>query len=404
MQDGKISSRRRLKWARNFGPLVAAPALALAITAVIMFGTWDGSRLPTLREAFGLLTLIVLFSYLFIFALIKILPSKHWLQKQVDKLSIIEQFSLAPLCLVAVDWGLLRWTLLSTIVTTANQFRGVLSLVLSGLLVILYYDQHRTQRRQLDLLSNQVQIEEKRMNWREHQENPKIEVLNKELIGPSESSNILEKKQLDALKAISQDLSNNRGLDQGLVTMSLVNEGRSIARDLELRAEVLVRSDELPHAYHPTDPLIMIWPSNLLEIEEGMIDQYFNREDLDLHPGMSAIVVSNLSLIGMIGSSEDSTRGLSKAIQELPFSVDDVVLQLKLVYQNAGGESLEKPVSAVRYAPEELKEFASSFDDEHRIGFDIVRKQDPGDSMDLFLEKYGTVEKEVDGVTEFRFD
>jgi hypothetical protein len=256
----------------------------------------------------------------------------------------------------------------------------------------------------LDLLSNQVEIEEKRMDWREHQENPRVEVLNKELIGPSESSEILEKEQLDALKAISQDLSNNRGPDQGLVTMSLINEGGSIARDLELRAEVLVRSDELPHAYHPTDPLIIIWPSNLLEIEDGMIDQYFNQEDLDLHPGMSAIVVSNLSLIGMIGSSEDSTRGLSKAIQELPFSVDDVVLQLKLIYQNTGGESLEKPVSAVRYAPEELKEFASSFDDEHRIGFDIVRKQDPEDSMDLFLEKYGTVEKEVDGVTEFRFD
>jgi len=182
---------------------------------------------------------------------------QNWLEHWVDDVILPSSVSggIFRLLLIAgvCDLAYLNGRFSSFAIRTAEMYTGTISLIFSGALVLLYFEQQRSQRRQTDLIERQVDIQESQAEIERERFGPDINVQN---------ISIWEREGADLRSYQSEFIT-------GLV---LDNRGRGKADNLELDYMIYFLLSDY-RAYVSTVPLgIRAWSGQPVEISEQELE------------------------------------------------------------------------------------------------------------------------------------
>ncbi|MFD1642196.1 hypothetical protein [Halohasta litorea] len=384
-------SSRQLDFVIKFTVVVSLGS-ALSMGLVAIYGSYTSVRIPTFSEAVGFVFIYILWTGVaFVFALVT--------QSDIDDIGVYDKLSDIPstllyvsviMVLLIIDYALFLSKVFTTVTSVASANQALISLIFSGLLVLLYYDQHRTQRQQAELMNQQIAIEERRVAWRETQERPRLTISNwaffeDEKALPNDSDNEDSNTPLAAF--LTGDLVDTQ---TGVFTAQLSNRGEGVARSLHLQIEVLVQNEEFSNKYYHLNGSFLFVVTDVFGLDSDVIDQYLNNKDLLIRPDDLTNVFGAMSIRMMI-QTDSSINSLREYLDHLPFGVQNVVLRASLKYEGPAESEYTEPIAAVRLPIAEVDSLATAFTDGRLVGFEGVPTVGAEASRKFFEDNFADV-------------
>ncbi|RLM33147.1 hypothetical protein [Haloarcula sp. Atlit-120R] len=320
------------------------------------------------------------------------------LYNQVRGIPLVLKYLLLGGFLLGIDAALFEFQASQSISGQAQEHTELISLALSGLLVLLYYDQHKTQRQQADLMSRQTDLEERKTEWREEQRAARVEVSNWEFVDSFSDIDIAVSDSNQSMKIgprVERD-------GDSIFAARVSNTGETVARDLQLRIEPLVNSPDLPRGYNDISLFLHI-TAELFELTEDIPDQYFNRKDVQIPSHTSSGLYASIRVEKLFSNDNEESITLAESIATLPFDVEDIVLRAKLLYEDVGGTTHEAPIAAVRLKADDNTTLLDAFAESHRVGYHGIPVNDHKDTGEFLIDTYMTAEYEGPSAVKYTF-
>lgn len=384
-------SSRQLNFVIKF-TLVVTLGFGLSMGLVAIYGSYTNLRIPTFSEAVGFVFMYILWtSVALVFALVTL--------SDRDDIGIYNKISGIPttllyvgviMILLCIDYTLFLSQGFTTVTSVASANQALISLIFSGLLVLLYYDQHRTQQQQAELMNQQIAIEERRVAWRETQERPRLTISNwaffeDEKALPNDPDNGDSNTSLAAF--LTGDLVD---AETGVFTAQLSNRGEGVARSLHLQIEVLVQNKKFSDKYYHLNGSFLFVLTDVFDLDSDVMGQYLNNKDLLIRPDDLTNVFGAISIRTMI-QTDSSINSLREYLDHLPFGVQNVVLRASLQYEGPAESEYTEPIAAVRLPIAEVDSLATAFTDERLVGFEGVPTAGAKASRQFFEDNFADV-------------
>jgi len=365
------------------------------------YSTYELFDFPTVRELAGFV-LVGIFGL--IPALYVFINQTEDHQRTIN--NIFEQVPLAVqavtvgIILLGIDYTLFALRGIITLTTAAEAHQAIISLIFSGLLVLLYYDQHQTQRQQAAVMRRQIDVDETTAEWRRKQQAPQITVQSWQLFDLDGELAKLEShlKELSEL-TVPFDGENS----ESVAVVSLRNTGSSTAKNVYVDIEPLVRSPSLPRGYHTLFPLLWFRNSELLDIHRDSLESYFNSRTTEIASNDEGEYLASFGTRSFGGFKDGEADTLADAISNLPFDVEEIVLRAAVNYQDVLGNEYEEPIGAFRISADAFEGLGAAFHIENQVGFEGIPIHDRDQTEALFRDRYAEMKQEGP-VVEYEYD
>lgn len=256
---------------------------SFSVSFVESFGTWNFPEIPSISQLIGFLLigfLSVSAGALVIFRM----SSEENLRvaNPLSKLPLVIEYGGIGVILFLVDLTLFSGQGTTRITSFSVTNQALISLLLSALLVLLYYDQHQTQRQQVEIMSQQVNLEERQIEWQEKQRAPQVDILQWEFLDLTKDSKRVYPDGTRGLRDLASTVTKKISPEQESVVFTEVeNTGKTPAQNLNLRIETLVTSPSLPEGYHDISLLVRFRTSRLIDIRNDSLYQYLNHQQVE---------------------------------------------------------------------------------------------------------------------------
>lgn len=383
--------------------VVMATLSAFLLVLIDDFGTWTPLEVPTLREAIGLGLVVLLTVSIGSVTILRLNPDESLqVEDPTTNLPLVIRYGVLSSILLGIDGALFGWQGLRSLRASATSYQSLVSVILSALLVLLYYDQHQTQRQQVELMTRQIDFEERQLEWRETQQMPRIDIQSWNV------SLLKEPDEEDAERAFSGLLSGGRSnLEREnpfLFSIRLSNNGETRAQNLKLYIEPLIASPDFPSGYHNISLFTYPMASDLHELDGESLQQHLGHDGVELDSGESAELGAFVSLFQIADLKDAETETVGDAIRSLPFTIDDVVFRAILRYDDVGGKDHEQPIAAVRLLPDQVDTLAQAFSDGDRIPPTRLSVNDVDRTREIIEERYAQFEPVANGIVQVNYD
>ena len=361
-----------------------------------LYGTFSISRAPTILEAIGILLVFLFWNGVGLYILFFRFEDQLSRDNPLDEIAITIQYLGTAGILIGIDFSLFSSQGLVWVVQTAIDYQAAISLLFSGLLVLLYYDQHQTQRRQVQLMEQQANLSERRMSWQEFQEKPKLNVSKWNFAGEGDEIEIEDGKDLSVNSVASALVRYDFDKMLGLFAGTLSNHGESSAESIHLYIEVLVRTNDRPWGYIHLNNSYVFIKTDVVRMADRFIDQHLNRQSISVPAGDTVEVLGGIAVIPIV-SPEEPVKNIGDLIRRLPFEVHDTVFRASISYEGPAETKHEEPIAAVRLPATEIETLAEAFEPENRVEYDGFQTLGEQASERYIRERYADITEKADG-------
>lgn len=241
------------------------------------------------------------------------------------------------------DWLFLDWMIVSAITSFARSYNSVITLAFTGALVVLYAWQSKTQRIQTEITQRQLEIQENQLQYERALNSPDLELQDIEIEG----------------------LGEGEGLYSDYRVIAYVhNVGQGRAKNLKLDLEFLFRMPD-SQTFLPLHFIaITTMEADLIDLEtvdSGSSLQYdpfktLQNNDISGYAGILRIRMGPWTAPaewdegnspGVMNSAHipaEIVDNLGSCLQNFYFDVEEVMMKVKLKYEDASGTMHENIV------------------------------------------------------------
>jgi len=234
---------------------------------------------------------------------------------------------------------------LTLAIIITRQYETVLTLAFSGLLVVLYWEQHQMQKEQADIASRQVEIQKQQIDLMEAKEEPSLWIEDCTL------------SDLPADQDVAQ--SDPYWARTIVVNTKIKNQGQGPAYNLRVEGLFYFsRQDESGGYFHSFEPFGVRLRGTPFAHSEGFTPNMLNKgigETLEVGETKEVSAASPLALTPYGGpATKEEPEGpavsshsipipevhtLGEAIEGFYFEIEEVAMEVYVRYDSATGES-----------------------------------------------------------------
>lgn len=228
-------------------------------------------------------------------------------------------------------------------VQLARSFETFITLLFSGLLVVLYWEQREIQKENIEIAERQAEIQENQVEIMQAQQRPRLWFGNWDL----------SDKQPDI-----EEFRENPYWDRALILkLNIGNRGEGTAHNLRVEYDFYFSLDKRSYSYfYPlaefnlrSESAPFVW---LEQISEQMLDKNVG-ESLDVNETRMLVSQSNLGIqlySDKAEETEDSSgmkgyristakpESFGEALEKFYFNVDEVAIEIRISYERNSGE------------------------------------------------------------------
>jgi len=246
--------------------------------------------------------------------------------------------------LVYLDSIILQYT-----IALSRSYSEVLTLSFSGLLVLLYFEQHRTQKKQREISEKQIEIQQSQIAIQREKNSPEIVVNEFEAEAIEVSSDTPYYKQL-------------------ISTFILENAGDGSAKDLEIEFDILLNFDDTRSYFHAANYGVYTFPAPLYSVssigDEGIEHDLESSKSLGSGRVQAYVSMTPISYTPYTGPAKNAEDGsgftipthhsesFGEALSHVELDVDSVIIRAKLKYSEIGDQEEEKSITSVKIEPD----------------------------------------------------
>jgi hypothetical protein len=266
---------------------------------------------------------------------------------------------------------------IGTIVILSRTYSDILTLMFSGLLVLLYFEQHRTQVKQREISEKQIEVHQTQMEIQREKNSPDITV---------------EKYIPKRVEQPSSDPTQKHFISLFL----LDNAGHGPAEDIEVKYEILLKFEELNRYVRSASFGIYVHTSrlydgSLIDDEDDIPVDLEGSRSLNSKEFGSFMTPTPIRYTPYAGPAKENEEGhgftiptepaqnFGDAILNLEFPIEDVVIHGQLQYEDLTGRNIESSFLHVRVLPEQSMTFDEAIEEGETIEADryILADENP---------------------------